>query len=244
MNKTSWIIIGITGGICLVIGIFILGPGLIRDLSTYKATQAAKKELADLAQKQKVLTELGKNTELDKINATAAGYIPEEAKSSELVLELTAIVAASGMSVEQISLEAATAPAKPADEVVTTTKTPAPVTAADQKKADAVQPVSFSLKISGTFQNLMSFFKLTETSSRLISVKSVSFAQDKDKFTANIKAEAYWKKITPTTNNSLANITVSAETLQKFANLKTFSTPIDTSTEAGFGRTNPFDAVN
>lgn len=241
MNKTSWTIIGISGGICLLIGIFLLGPALVRDWQTYKDTRSAQKELDELAQKKKALGELAKNPDLDKIQATAAAYMPEEAKSSELVLELTAIVSEAQMSVEQISLESTAQPAK--EEDVTATKTSDTATTQTAKTTGTMaQPVGFTLKISGTFENLMNFFKLIETSNRLVVVKGLNLSQEKDKFTADIKGEAYWKKV-GTADDSLVNITVATEILQKFANLRQYSTPIDTSAEAGFGRANPFNEI-
>lgn len=233
MNKTSWIIISISGGVCLLISIFLLGPGLINDLKTLKETKIAKKQLTELSQKKAVLGELSKNPDLNKITTTAATYIPDEAKSSDLILELSAMVTEAQMSVEQISLEAATAPATET-ETTTAPKTKTTPTAAN--------PVGFTLKISGTFENLMNFCKLMETSNRLIVVQGLDLSQDKDKFTADIKGETYWKKV-GTVDDSLANITVAAETLQKFANLKQYSTPIDTSVDAGFGRVDPFAEI-
>lgn len=243
MNKTSWIIIGISGGVCLLIIIFLLGPGLMRDWETYKVTKTAQKELSELSQKKTVLSELSKNTELEKITTTAAAYIPEEAKSSELVLELSAIVAEAQMSVEQISLEAAAAPAKEEDVVTDNTKGATASQTTKTTAPTAAQPVGFTLKISGTFESLMYFSKLMETSNRLITIQGLNLTQEEEKFTAEIKGVAYWKKV-GTVDNNLTNITVATETLQKFANLRQYSTPIDTTTDAGYGRANPFQTVN
>lgn len=221
MNRTSWIFIGVTAGVCLGLGVFLLFPGFSRVWKTFRQTQTARQELAGLATKQKVLGELAKNADLDKITAAAASYIPEEAKSSELILELSAIVGQANMAIEQISLESPTA---------------------EQKSIATANPVTFTLKIAGTFQDLMQFFKLIETSSRLIAIQGLNLTQAQDKFTAEIKGEAYWKTVAPA-EKSLTNITVSAETIQKFENLRQYSTPINTATEAGYGRTNPFESV-
>lgn len=238
MNRTSWIIVGITAGICLGLGIFLLFPAFSRLWQTFRQTQAARQELAALDQKQKVLGDLAQNPNLDKISTAAATYIPEEAKSSDLILELSAIVGEAGMALEQISLESA-APA-PAKEEEGTTKTT--TTQTGQKKTTAAEPVGFTLEIAGSFENLMQFFKLMETSSRLIAIKSLDLSQEQDEFTTSVKGESYWQTVA-IQEKSLANITVSAETLQKFQNLRQYSTPIDTSTEAGFGRTNPFEEI-
>lgn len=237
MNRTSGIILGVSGGICLLIGIFLLWPGLARDWQTWRETQSAKKELQELAEKQKILGDLAKTADLDKIMTAAANYIPEEAKSSELILELSAIVGQANMAIEQISLESTTAqPAK--EEETATTKT----TQTDQKNTTSAQPVVFTLKIAGTFGNLMEFFKLIETSSRLIAIQGLKLSQEQDKFTAEIKGETYWKTVAAA-EKGLANITVSAETIQKFENLRQYSMPINTATEAGYGRTNPFEEI-
>ncbi len=235
MNKTSWIIIGASGGICLGLGIFLLGPAVLDDWQTMNLTKAAKQELTGLAEKKQVLGELAKNPELNKISETANAYIPEDAKSSELILELTAIVTEAGMSVEQISLEGNST--QPTEE-----ETAAKTASATDKKNKTAEVAGFSLKISGTFENLMQFFKLIETSSRLVAVQGLNLSQEKEEFTAEIKGEAYWKKV-QNAEATLANITVLDETLQKFANLKQYSSPIDTTIESGFGRTNPFDVV-
>lgn len=239
MNKTSWLIIWISTGVALIIGIFMLWPGLSRDWQTLKETNTAKKELEELSQKKQALTELSKNTELDKISQTAAGYIPETVKSSELVLELTAMVNESGMSVEQISLDSQTA-AQIAEE-------DSPVTDAKktaESQTASAKAVPFSLKIAGNFQQMMQFFKLAETSSRLIKIEKLGLAQEKEEFVASLEGTAYWKENQAASlTKSLADITVSQETLKKFANLRQYATPIDTTAEDGFGRTDPFENI-
>lgn len=241
MNRTSWIIVGVAVGVCLGLGVFLLYPSFSKSWNTYRQTQAARQELSGLTEKQKVLGDLAKKTDLDKIKEAAASYIPEEAKSSDLVLELSAIVGQANMSMEQISLENAPQSAKEEEEATAPNKNTTTNTQTN-KNTDTNQPVRFTLKIAGTFQNLMHFFQLIEASSRLIAIQNLNLSQVQDKFTANIEGEAYWKTI-EAQEKSLANITVSAETLQKFQNLRQYSTPIDTATEAGFGRENPFEEI-
>jgi len=243
MSKTSWIIIGVSAGICLLIGIFLIWPGVSRDWTTYQETKTAQKELEELSQKKQVLGELAKNTNLDTITKTASGYIPEESKSSELILELSAIITESGMSLDQISLENSAAPAVTEEDVPSVTGNSASTT--DQSKnTQTAQIVGFSIKITGSFENLMQFFKAVETSSRLIVIKTLGVSQDQKGLSANIQGEAYWNKANTSAEKSLANITVTAETLTKFTNLRQYSVPIDTSVEAGYGRTNPFLEAN
>lgn len=243
MNKTSWIIISIAGGACLLIGIFMLWPGFSKDWQTLSETKKAKTELQELAQKKTVLLELSKNTDLDSITQAAAGYIPEDAKSSELILELTAIANQSGLAVEEISLDS-TQPAQTAktedDGTATTTQAKTPAT-----KTIPAKTVGFSLKVKGSFENLMQYFKLVETSSRLITIANLGLTQSKEDFTAELTGTAYSKAApkAEVQNVELSAITVTKETLAKFANLTQYSTPIDTSTESGFGRTNPFAEI-
>lgn len=227
----------ITAVIGLALGIFLLWPGLSGDWQTWRETQSAKKDLQELAEKQKILGELAKTADLDKIMTAAGNYIPEQAKSSELILELSAMVGQANMAIEQISLESA-APAPAKEEETATTKT----TQSEQKKAAPAQSAEFTLKIAGTFSNLMEFFKLIETSSRLMAIQGLNLSQAQDKFTVEIKGETYWQTVASQAK-SLANITVSTETIQKFENLRQYSTPINTSTEAGYGRTNPFEEI-
>jgi Tfp pilus assembly protein PilO len=235
----SWIIIGITTGICLLIGIFMIWPGLSTDWKTYQETKTAQKNLTDLTEKKKVLSALSQNKNLDEITKNAASYIPEEAKSSELILELSAIIGQAGLSLDQISLENVVAAKPTQEDSDDTSKTNTTTTT---KKGPA-EVVDFSLKISGGFANLMQFFTLTETSSRLIVIQNLSLAQEKEKISAIIKGQAYWNKVNTKTEKTLDNVTVTSETLQKFSDLRQYATPLDTSAESGFGRTNPFDTV-
>lgn len=231
MNRTSWIIIGTTTAVSILIGIFMLWPGLARDWQTWTATQTAKKELSDLVKEQQVLDKLSKNTDLAKISTIAGDYIPESAKTSELILELSAVAGSSKLTVEQISLDATVQPASNASDTTTPKVDP-----------NAPKTAGFSLKVSGSFENLMQFLRLIETSNRLVTIKSLGLTQATDKFTAELTGEAYWKKGANLEQN-LANITISPETLTKFQNLTQYSTPINPTTEAGFGRVNPFDTI-
>lgn len=227
MNRAVLSIWGITVLICAAIIIFGLWPSITQDLNTINETKNAKAKLDEASRMKETLNNLNKNNELANLVVTAKNYIPEDAQSGELILELTAMAGKTNLSVEQLALEAD----KPA------------ATSGSNTSAPTASEIGFQLTLSGTFENFSQFLKLTETSSRLITIQSLNMNQAPEKFTAEIVGKSYYKKATVFSGN-IADITISTATIQKLQNLKTYANPIDTQNEAGFGRVNPFDNIN
>lgn len=243
MNRASWTIVAITFIVCAVIGFFWTRPVIASDLSALDQTQKSKEELANANEKKESLAQLKENDQLIKLNEIAAKYIPEEANSSELVLELTAMAEQNKLTVDAFSLENQPATATPTNDDPTAKKTDlAPKTTGP----GGSQELGFSMTVSGTFLDFLNFLKSSESSSRLLSLQTMGLTQadnkDAVKFTAQLAGNAYFKKGSSLVAN-LANIQISTETIQKFQNLKTFSAPLNLPAEAGFGRTNPFETV-
>lgn len=255
MNKTSWIIVGGTGFICIVIAYFFLYPNVKQVFDIRKKTQIAKNELDVLNKKQEVLAALSKNNQLGGLYDIASKYIPESENSSDLVIELTSMANQANMKVDQISLDAATAPKAAATDTATTdakTTSDAKATATDTTTDTTtttptdvktnLSELKFSLKISGSFSDFLIFLKSTETSSRLLTFDNMSLSQSETNFSVQVSGFSYYKKGT-SLENTLDNIKITEATINKFKNLKTYGVPINLPTESGFGRTNPFDTV-
>jgi len=243
MSRASWIIVSVTFALCAIIGFFWTRPVIMSDLSALEQTQKAKDELTAATQKKEALAQLKDNDQLAKLNAIAVKYIPEEANSSELVLELTGMANQNKLTVDSFSLtnQAAATPAASDDPTATKTAAPAKTTG-----PGGSQEVGFSMTVSGSFLDFLNFLKNSESSSRLVSLQTMGLNQSEGqgtvKFTANLAGKAYYKKGSSLAAD-LANIQISTDTIAKFQNLKTFSTPINLPAEAGFGRTNPFETV-
>lgn len=243
MNRAALTIWGSTLLVSAAIILFVLWPGISSDLTTMQKTKDAQIKLTEASQMKKTLAELNKNNELSNLVTIAKNYIPEASQSGELILELSAIANQAGISVDQLSLEAEKKTAKPATDTTTTptdTSTPAANTAV--AGGSGASEIGFQMTLSGSFDTFKQFLKLTETSSRLISINSLNMSQTTDKFTAQISGKSYYKKAT-TFSGNIADITLSTTTIEKLQNLKTYANPIDTQNEAGFGRTNPFETI-
>lgn len=243
MNRTSWIIISVTAALSLGIGFFWTRPAIISDLQAYNQSNKADDDLTQTNRKKELLIQLKDNKQLKALDEIAGKYIPEEADSSELVLELTAMAEQSKLSVDSFSLENQKTPAPAAAEdplAKNETKNPAGGTG-----PSGAQTIGFTIAVSGSFQDFMNFLKSSESSSRLLSINELKLSQttskDTLKFTAELGGEAYFKKGVSLTSD-LDNIQISTATVAKFLNLKAYSAPLNLPTEAGFGRVNPFDA--
>ena len=240
MNRTSWIIIIATLAIVVAAGFFFIWPQANSSWKLYKQELQAKKDLEDVSKRKEVLAQLSKTNQLANLYDIASKYIPEEANSGDLVIQLTAMANGANLTVDQISLETETKAKTTTEADTTTNKTNSTnsQTTATSNPSD-VQEVGFSLKVSGTFADFLNFLKSVETSSRLVSIYAMNLAQTQDKFTADIKGKAYWEKSVSLEKN-LANISIPQETINKFQNLKTYGNPINLPTESGFGRPDPF----
>lgn len=241
MNRTSWIIIAITTIVVFLIGIFFLYPNIKDAWGIVRDTQNVKKDLAEITTREEVLTKLSKNNQLTDLYDIASKYIPENQDSSELVIELTAMADQANMKVEQVSLDTGTTPQSTPD------NTDAESAAQDKTSTTKsttpnLSELKFTLKLSGNFSDYLTFLKSAETSSRLITFNSMNLSQTDTTFTAQLTGLAYYKKGT-SLENTLENIQITEATIAKFKNLKTYGIPINLPTESGFGRTNPFDAI-
>ena len=125
--------------------------------------------------------------------------------------------------------------------------TPSVQTSAAKSAAGGAKEVDFTMKLSGSYSDLVNFLRGVESSSRLISIENLAIQMNTETGTqqtaalsAQIKGMAYYKPEV-SLEATLANITVDQETVDKFFNLKTFGSPINLPTESGFGRNNPFE---
>lgn len=242
MNRTRLGIWGATLLLCAAIGFFVLYPGIKQDLKTLADTKQAQVELQTAAQMKKALSDLSTNIDLAKLGDIAVNYIPTEAKSSDLILEMTAIATKASVGINQLALTpdttlpkaSSTADSTSADATTTTTTPAAPAKIANE--------IGFQITLSGTFDGFLQFLRLTETSARLITIQSIAMTQGTDKFTAQVSGKSYYKKDF-VQDSSLAGITIAPETIAKLQNLRTFAASVDTQNEAGFGRINPFDPI-
>ena len=239
MNRTSWIIVIFTIIIIALAGFFFIWPEANSSWKIYKQEQQAKKDLEDVSKRKDVLAELSKTNQHSNLYDIASKYIPEEANSGDLVIQLTAVAKEAKLTVDQISLETETKAKTTTEEDTTTNKTNSSSQTTTSSESSDINEVGFNLKVSGTFADFLNFLKSIETSSRLISIYAMNLTQTQDKFTADIKGKAYWKKGVSLEKN-LANISIPQETINKFQNLKTYGNPINLPAEQGFGRPDPF----
>lgn len=244
MNRNSWLIIGATFLICLAYGFFFIRPVVTNSFQTYRQIAQAKKELNDINKKKEILTKISQNDQLKNLYQTAIQYLPQEADSSNLVLELSALASQNNLKVEQISSSTTKAATQENQDTSTnnSNQNNQQNTTNSQSEPGGSQTADFELKVSGTFSDYLNFLNNLETSGRLISIPKMNLTQGTGTFSAQLSIKAYWKKGLSLEKN-LANINVSTDTIQKFQNIKSNSTPINITTEQGFGRPNPFDAT-
>lgn len=248
MKRKSLIIIITTIIFLIMITFFLIRPVVSSVWSSWKTLSQTKKDLVNLEEKKQILTALKNNKNLQNVAEIAKRYIPEESQSGDLIIELTAMAGANNLKVEQISLEK-TPVTKSTGETTTSTpkaqSTPTSTTSPAGSSANyGAKTVDFSMKLSGSFTDFINFLKTLETSSRLISLKNLSMQSklvDKTTvFSVQITGSAYYKSKL-SLENTLENIKISQDTLNKFLNLKTYGQPINLPTESDFGRTNPFE---
>lgn len=233
----------VVGAICF----FLIRPVAVSIWNSWQGLEQARKDLETLEEKKQVLEALKNNPDLASVGEIAIKYIPQESESGELVVELAAIAGNNNIKVEEISMEKVKDQTK-TDEGTTPTPKSSTTSQANQETASTTggaKEVDFSLKLSGTYADLVNFLRGVESSSRLISLKNVAFqmsttAGETQNLSAQIKGVAYYKPDV-TLASTLDNIKVSQETIDKFLNLTTFGSPINLPTESGFGRTNPFE---
>lgn len=243
MSRLSWIFIGATSLIVLVFGYFFFYPQITNILKIYNDLGTNQAKLNDINKEKEILNNLSKNNQLQSLFDIASKYIPEEQKSGELVIELTAIAKQSNMKVEQISLDSAktaTGATPSSDTTQTdTSKTNTTTSTTPTTNTNEATNVDYAIKISGSFSDLIKVLQSIESSSRLITISKIQLTQTTDVITAQIDGSAYYKKGVSVTNN-VKNVEITKKTIDMFQNLKTYGSPIDLPTESGFGRENPF----
>lgn len=235
--------IAIIGGI----GFFVIRPVITSVFRSWRELTQARINLKTIQEKKGVLESLKGDKNIANVASVASAYIPKEADSGQLIIELTAMAQANDLTVQEITLAQTKNQATPAPETTAESKpatTPTPVLPKELTNIEQIKEVEFSLKIAGTFPNFMKFLRAIETSSRLVSIKDISMQAKEEKeqqiFSAQMAGVAYYKKEI-TLADSLENIKISNETITKLLNLKTYGQPINLPGEAGFGRTNPFE---
>lgn len=251
MKSQPITILAITFLIIAAICFFVLRPVVSTIWSSWKSLEKARLDIQNLDQEIQALEALKNNPDLQNVNDIALKYIPQEADSGELVVELSAIANTNNFQVEQVSMEnQKTSTSSSSEEVATPTpkNNATPQATATPKKTANAAEVNFSLKATGNFSDLTNFLRGMETSSRLITVKSLNLqmeqsgTQDNNQNTLSVSmvGTAYYKSDVSIADN-LKNIQVSPETISKFLNLTTYGSPINLPAESGFGRTNPFE---
>lgn len=225
---------------------FLVKPVVSSIYTSWKDLNQSKESIKSIGEKKQVLEALKSNKDLAQVADIAEKYIPKDQESGQLILELTAIAAANNLKVEQTSLEKSTEAPKAQDDTTTGTKTTATPGPASSPAAPETKNVGFTMKINGTFSDFMNFLKAIEANSRLVTIKNMTMQSKIDAtnktvlFSVQLAGTAYYKdKVS--TDVSLDNIKISADTLKTFLNLKTYGRAIDLPAESGFGRTNPFE---
>lgn len=260
MNRLSWIFIGVSAVLVILISFFFLKPRITSAWQTYQNIKSAKQQLTDAAKEKEILSQLSQNDKLASVHDIAEGYIPESQDSGDLVIELTALAGQNNLQVSQFSLDSGASASSSSsnsssantsnDDTTPTSSTSSgsssstsstssgSSSASTQSSSNATE-VKFSVSISGAFTDFENFLKGVETGNRLISISSINLSTDQTGMKAQLLGKAYWKKSSSLTSN-LSNITISQKTIDKFLSLKTYGTPINLPTESGFGRTDPF----
>ena len=248
MNKPIIIIWSITISICAAIGYFIMYPNITNGLKTYNSTKQINEELTNSTQRKKVLTDLSKNNDLAGLTKIATSYIPEDSMAAELILELSGIAKNAGVEVDQLSFSNKTStPSSGPGPGADPSMGEGPMGAAAVGMVSGnTEEVGFQMTISGGFDSIIKFLSLSEVSARLTSIQSISLSEDKlgGKTSAQISGSGYWKKATIMQASDTSSVMITAETIQKLKSLTQNSEPVNTTTEEGFGRANPFDAIN
>lgn len=241
MKSKPIIILITTLIVCGAIGFFAIKPVISSIWSSWNSLEEAREDLNQAEEKKKILDQLSQNPELANVGQIALKYIPKEEESGELVIELTAIASANNLKVEETSMEKKKQSGSSEED---TSSSPKPKPSTSASPSSPTKEVQFSIKIAGTFPDFMNFLRAIDSSSRLISLKTLGLqvSQNKDQaiFTAQIGGVAFYKTDITLANN-LENIKVSDDTIRKFLNLKTYGAPINLPTESGFGRGNPFE---
>ena len=245
-KKKPFLIFIISIILILIIIVFVIWPVVKSVWKSWQDLKQAQLEQKTVEEKKLIITELKTNARIPEISQIALKYIPKDTESGQLVIELTAIAGSNSLKVEEMSMEKPQEASTKEEE----TTTPSPGKTANPsgspQSSAQTKEVNFSMKLSGDFNNFMKFLQEIETSSRLISINTIALQSkapsgtEAASFNAQIEGVAFSKKEV-SLSDTLENIKISNETIEKFLNLKTFGQPINLPTESGFGRSNPFE---
>lgn len=240
MKRISLSIIFIATTVLIVFAVFYfyLNPSLNSAWLNYKEIKKSQDTLKGISQKKEILQKLSLNNQLTDAYTIASNYIPEQEDSGDLVIGLSEMAKQSKLTVEQISFDKPTAKSSEGSDTAKQTDN----TASNTQTASNTdfKEIEFSMKVSGTFTDFLTFINNLEKSSRLVTITAMDLTQSADKaFGASIKGKAYWQK-TANLDTSLTAINISPDIINKFKNLKSYGQPINLQTESGFGRPDPF----
>jgi hypothetical protein len=220
MSRVSLYIIGASILIILSFSAIFIYPVAKQSFFYYTETKQTEKNLNEVKQKEKVLFSLSKNESLLKVVFNNANnFIPKSEQEGVLILELTAMAKQSNLNFSQSSVETSVKAKKTIDEEENGAKTP-------NKNTLPADEVKFNFSVSGNLSDFISFLKKVETSSRLISITDITTSQGKDGFTAQITGKAYFKEFN-TKDIKTGSINISDEIMNKFKNLKTYSSAVN-----------------
>jgi len=218
INQRVITIYFITAIICASITYFGILPNLSKSLQIIKQINSTQKQLNGIAEEKKILTDLSKNENLEKLLTFATNAIPETTRENELTNELNNLTRNAGVSLnEKINIDNAQAsPGK----------------------------VKFSFSLSGNFSSMIKFFTLSEKSSRLLTFENIDLTKTgNNKLIAQISGTAYWTKIDLKNTDESVSYEVTTNTIKKLQNLTEPEPSIITPAETGFGRLDPFNDI-
>lgn len=237
MNSKPITILAITIIVIGAIIFFFIRPVVSSVWTSWKNLEKSRQEIQDVERKKQIIEEIKNNPQLKDIANIALKYIPQESESGQLVIELTAIASTNNLIVEQTSMD---------QKASQQTTTPSPGASASPETA-AIKEIQFTMGLSGAYNDFLNFLAAVDSSSRLIALRTLTLnrqettnEQGQANFKAQISGSAYYKADVSIAK-TIDNLKVPDETIRKFLNLKSYGLPINLTTEAGFGRSNPFE---
>lgn len=249
MKNKPIIIIIITIILSIGIAYFLIRPVILSILSSWQNLAQAKANLILVQEKKTVLEEMKNNDDINKVYVISEKYIPIAENAGQLIIDLTAMAQACNLQIKETTLQktSESTASKPQESDTQTQKPSSTTPAPAETPKEELQKINFTMQLTGNFPDFLNFLKTVESNTRLITISSIS-AQSQaasdtqpSSFSAQINGSAYYKKDV-TLEDSIDNIKISSETLQKFLDLKTYGLPIDIPSESGFGRPNPFES--
>lgn len=248
MKSKPITILAVTFLIVAAIIFCLIRPVISSIWDSWRNLEKARAELQNIEEKKKILEALKNNPDVSSVGQIALKYIPKDTESGELVVELAAIAQTNNLKVEEITMEKSKETPKPEEETEATKKS-SPTPQITPTNTSGIKEVTFSIKVSGAYTDLIAFLRGIESSSRLIAIKNLALqvnqSQNKDTpnaitLSSQMSGTAYYKTEI-LKEETIQNIQVTQDTIDKFLNLKTFGSPINLPAEQGSGRSNPFE---